>query len=171
MKILKKVLLSGFVLLWLGACEALPSGFYRCQSWAAGALKDGELQTLRVYLAAVSADKSGNRVSIEKEAAGLAPLLFLKYGLETVEEGEQADYTADIRLREREYASGWKTRRSLLCEVRFRKADGAGECRAPAAAGRVTFLGEKSFSSSDTMGRMLALAVRKAAARLEREDR
>jgi hypothetical protein len=124
-----------------------------------------------VYLAAVSVDKSGNRVSIEKEAAGLAPLLFLKHGLEAVEEGEEADYTADIRLREREYPSGWKTRRSLLCEVRFRKAGGAGERRVPAAAGRVTFLGEKSFSSSDTTGRMLALAVRKAAAMLERGNR
>jgi hypothetical protein len=171
MKSFKRVLLPGFVLLWLGACGSLPPGFYRHESWAAGALKDAGTKRPRVYLAAVSVDKSGGRVSVEREAAGLAPLLFLKYGLEAVEEGEDADYTADIHLREREYAAGWKTRRSLLCEVRFRKAGAAGERRAPAAAGRVTFLGEKSFSSSDTTGRMLALAVRKAAAMLERGDR
>jgi hypothetical protein len=171
MKNFKRVLLPGFVLLWLGACEILPPGFYHRESWTAEALKDAGTMTLRVYLAAVSVDKSGNRVSVEREAAGLAPLLFLECGLEAVEEGEKADYTADIHLREREYTSGWKTRRSLLCEVRFRKAGGAGERRAPAATGRVTFLGEKSFSSSDTMGRMLALAVRKAAAMLERENR
>jgi hypothetical protein len=171
MKNITRFLLLGSALLWLGACESLPFGFYRQESWAAAALKEAKTKTLRVYLAAVSVDKSGNRVSVEREAAGLAPLLFLKYGLEAVEEGEKADYTVDIRLREREYASGWKTRRSLLCEVRFIKAGAAGERRAPAATGRVTFLGEKSFSSSDTMGRMLALAVRKAAARLEREDR
>ncbi|MDR1618986.1 MAG: hypothetical protein LBS06_08100 [Treponema sp.] len=171
MKRLLWFLLLCFALLWFGACEILPPGFYHHQSWTVSALKDAGTKTLRVYLAAVSVDKSGNRVSIENEAAGLAPLLFLKYGLEAVEDGEDADYTADIRFREREYPSGWKTRRSLLCEVRFRKAGSTGERRAPPAAGRVTFLGEKSFSSSDTMGRMLALAIRKAAAMLKRGDR
>jgi hypothetical protein len=159
------------VFLWLAACGSLLPGFYRHESWASSVLKDTETKTLRVYLAAVSVDKNGNWTSIEKEVAGLVPLLFLECGLEAVENGEDADYTADIHLREREYTSGWKIRRSLLCEVRFRKADRAGERRAPLAAGRVTFLGEKSFSSSDTTGRMLALAIRKAAALLERGNR
>jgi hypothetical protein len=163
--------LSCSVLLCLAACGSLPPGFYRYESWTSSVLKDAEAKTLRVYLAAVSVDKNGNWVSIEKEVAGLAPLLFLEYGLEAAENSAEADYTADIRLREREYTSGWKIRRSLLCEVRFRKAGNTGERRAPLAAGRVTFLGEKSFSSSDTTGRMLTLAVRKAVALLERGNR
>jgi hypothetical protein len=163
--------LSCSVFLWLLGCESLPPGFYRQKSWASSVLKDRGVQTLRVYLAAVSVDKSGSWASVEKEVAGLAPLLFLDCGLEAVEDNEDADYTAAIHIREREYTSGWRIRRSLLCEVRFRKNGNAGERRAPPAAGRVTFLGEKSFSSSDTTGRMLALAIRKAAARLERGNR
>ena len=97
--------LSCSVLLWLSGCESLPPGFYRQKSWASSVLKDGA-KAPRIYLTAVSVDKSGSWVSIEKEVAGLAPLLFLDYGLEAVEDGEDADYTADIRLREREYTSG-----------------------------------------------------------------
>jgi hypothetical protein len=39
--------------------------------------------------------------------------------------------------------------------------------RLPLAAGRVTSLGNRSFSSSETTGRMLALAVKEAVKALE----
>ncbi|MDR1899260.1 MAG: hypothetical protein LBQ55_04555 [Treponema sp.] len=171
MKTVKMLFPLCCVLLWLGACESLPFGFYRYQSWSSPAPEGAGEKTARVYLADVSVDRSGGWASVEKEVAGLAPLLFLDQGLRAVENGEEADYTADIRLREREYTSGWKTRRSLLCEVRFWKTGGAEGRRIPLAAGRVTFLGEKSFSSSDTTGRMLALAVKKAAATLKKGNR
>lgn len=108
---------------------------------------------------------------MEKEIRGLAPLLFFDQGCRLVAAGEEADFCADIRAREREYAAGWQTRRSLALEVRLWPAGEGEELRAPdpaeapvlpLAAGRVTSLGNRSFSSSETTGRMLALAIKKA---------
>jgi hypothetical protein len=107
---------------------------------------------------------------VEKEIRGLAPLFFFERGCRMAAPGEEADYAADIRAREREYASGWQTKRSLAMEVRlWPLGDGAPDLQdalidrgLPFAAGRVTSVGNRSFSSSETTGRMLALAIKKA---------
>jgi hypothetical protein len=101
-------------------------------------------------------------MTVEEELSGLAPLIFGEMGFVPVLEGEAALYEADIRIREREYTAGWKTVRSLAAEVLIRRA---GD-RRPLAVGRVTVSGEESFSSSRTSGRMLELAIRKAAGAL-----
>jgi hypothetical protein len=103
--------------------------------------------------------------------ADLAPLLFREQGCILSAGGEGAEYAADIRLREREYSSGWKTRRSLALEVRFWPAgEGAGREDIPLAAGRVLSLGDESFASSGTAGRMLNLGIKKAAAALRNKE-
>jgi hypothetical protein len=117
-------------------------------------------------IAGVYADITGPRVTVEEEAAGLAPLLFEEMGFVPAGEGEEARYEADIRIREREYTAGWKTLRSLAAEVSIREA---GD-RRPLAVGRVTVSGEESFSSSGTAGRMLELAIRKAVGALEKGE-
>jgi hypothetical protein len=153
----------------LGACESLPFDYYRGKSWSAPGEENGAREILgTLYLAAVSVDRTGGWASVEKEIRGLAPLLFGERGYRVVSTGEGADYAADIRVREREYASGWQTKRSLAVEVRLWPAgildpqDGENGGPLPLAAGRVTALGNRSFSSSETTGRMLALAIKKA---------
>jgi hypothetical protein len=173
--------------LFSGACESLPFNYYLSKSWAvpegrAGSNKAGGAAA-EIYLAAVSVDRTGGWASVEKEIRGLAPLLFLEQGCRLVSPGEKAVYTADIRVRERDYASGWRTKRSLAVEVRLWPAgDGNPEEQKdlvdgtfrevfqgiPCAAGRVTSLGDRSFSSSETTGRMLALAIKKTVKALEK---
>jgi hypothetical protein len=161
--------LIGLAALVLGACESLPFDHYRSRSWSAPGEAPGVLP-VRVSLVSVSVDKTGGWASVEKEIRGLAPLLFFDQGCRLVPPEEEADFCADIRAREREYAAGWQTKRSLALEVRLWPA-GAGEPEpqgppeepaVPLTAGRVTSLGNRSFSSSETTGRMLALAINKA---------
>jgi hypothetical protein len=164
-------------LLFLGACESLPFNYYLNASWSAPG-EDGTRETLgTVRLEEVSVDRSGGWASVEKEIRGLAPLFFWERGYRVVSDGEGADYAAGIRAREREYASGWQTRRSLAMEVRLWPA-GAPDGREPGidgplplAAGRVTSGGNRSFSSSETTGRMLAMAIKKALRPLEKKAR
>lgn len=143
--------------LCLSACGTLPFRWYHTRSWS---LTDREGPRLRVT--GVYADVTGPRMTVEEELSGLAPLIFGEMGFVPVLEGEAALYEADIRIREREYTAGWKTVRSLAAEVLIRRA---GD-RRPLAVGRVTVSGEESFSSSRTSGRMLELAIRKAAGAL-----
>jgi hypothetical protein len=168
---------SAALVLILGACESLPFNYYLCKSWSAPGEAAGVLPA-RVHLVSVSVDRTGGWASVEKEIRGLAPLLFFDQGCRLVSSGEDTDFYADIRAREREYAAGWQTKRSLAVEVRLwpagagepgpqelavRPADEpADEPALPLTAGRVTALGNRSFSSSETTGRMLALAIKKA---------
>jgi hypothetical protein len=167
-----KAMFFAAILPLLGSCESLPFNYYRGKSWSAPVEKNGAGGTREtlgaLYLAAVSVDRTGGWVSVEKEIRGLAPLLFWERGYRVVPAGEGADYAADIRVREREYVSGWQTKRSLAVEVRLWPAgvldvqDGEITGPLPLAAGRAISLGNRSFSSSETMGRMLALAIKKA---------
>jgi hypothetical protein len=165
--------------LFLGACESLSFNYYPGASWSAPP-EGGTRPVLgTVYLEAVSVDRNGGWVSVEKEIRGLAPLLFWERGYRVVSTAEGADYSAEIRAREREYASGWQTKRSLAMEVRlwpggdgapdFQKLELGGSL--PLAAGRVTSGGNRSFSSSETTGRMLAAAIKKALKPLEKKNR
>jgi hypothetical protein len=170
------------VLLFFGACESLPFDYYRSTSWSALEAGNGTGRTMGtlipVHLAAVSVDRNGGWASVEKEIRGLAPLFFLKQGYRVVSLDERADYTADIRVREREYAWGWRTKRSLAVEVRLWPAgDGAPDhqdlgiaSRLPLTAGQAISLGNRSFSSSETSGRMLALAIKKAVRPLRKKS-
>ncbi|MDR2370092.1 MAG: hypothetical protein LBD71_01315 [Treponema sp.] len=167
MKLLKA---SGFLpcmfcLFVVSACESLPFQWFGTQSWSfeegAGPL---------IHISEISADISGVRTALEKEIAGLAPLVFWEQGFVSTETGETADYEADICIREREYISGWKTRRSLAAEARIWRAGEKAKGALPLAAGRVTSAGDESFSSSKICGRMLSLAVEKAASALRKGE-
>ncbi|MDR1107275.1 MAG: hypothetical protein LBL44_13045 [Treponema sp.] len=149
--------------LFFSACISFPLQWYGAQSWSTSQ-DPRNLPSIRI--AEVSADLTGVWTAVENEVAGLAPLVFWEQGFAAAGEEEAADYEADIRLREREFISGWKTRRSLAAEVRIWKAGERNGTNIPLAAGRVTTAGDESFSSSKTAGRMLALAAGKAAAAL-----
>jgi hypothetical protein len=139
-----------------GACAS----FSKSRSWSA--LSKEEIAGT-VRLAAVKADKAGAWSSVEDEAAALLPLLFLERRLKTVGEGEDADYIAELSLREREFHRGWKSRASLSVELRLWSGKAkTGDREVPLAAGQVLLLGEDSLSSSMTLGRLLRKAVAQA---------
>jgi hypothetical protein len=166
------VICTAALILCLGACESLPVNYYQSGSWAAA--EEPGTSALRIHLAAVSVDRSGGWASVEKEIRGLAPLLFLDQNCRVVGPEETADYVADIRAREREYAAGWETKRSLALELRLWPAsmetDDALEQTLPLAAGRVTNQGNRSFSSSETTNRMLGMVIKKAVRALKETE-
>jgi hypothetical protein len=138
------------------ACSSFPQSRF----WPA--LKEDEIAAT-VWVASVTADKAGGWSSVENEAAALLPLIFLEQRLQTVGEGEDADYIAELTLREREFNRGWKNRASLSVELRLWPAKaGVRETTLPLAAGQVLLQGEDSLSSSRTLGRLLRKAVEQA---------
>jgi hypothetical protein len=158
--------------LFLFSCESMPINYSRTQSWR---LADRKILGT-VILLGVSVDRVGGLDSLEKEVAGLAPLCFWEAGCRIIT-GKPADYAADIQLREREYTLGWRTKRSLLVEVRFWPyGDGAFDSSAytqtlPLAAGRVISTGDYTLSSFETTNRMLSRAIQKAARQLAARKR
>jgi hypothetical protein len=168
--------LKGIVLLLLSlivlSCEALPMNFLKSQSWNIPENVQENTYTPLILLG-VQVDRTGVWDSIEKETAALAPLYFWKHGCRVVTAADQPVYAAGINLREREFNSGWRIKRSLVLEVRiwdYKDAPALGvsvlEQNLPAAVGRVTALGEMSFSSSDTINRMLSKAIKDAVKQL-----
>jgi hypothetical protein len=118
-------------------------------------------------LETISVDKPTDKVSIEKEIRGRAPLLFLKQGYLLAPEGEEAGYQAEIRAIEREYIYGWKTRRSLSLEVLIWQS-GEGRDPVPLASGRAAGTGQASLSSSPALDRLLKTAVKRAVRALKK---
>ena len=155
------------------SCESMPVNYSRTQSWF---LKEKPVWGT-VKLLGVTVDRIGGWDSVEKDITGLAPLFFWEEGCRMISGGSPADYAADIQLREREYRSGWRTKRSLLVEVRiWPHRDGAAGRAAytetlPLAAGRIISMGERSLASFETTNRMLAQAIRKAAGQLAAHKR
>jgi hypothetical protein len=118
-----------------------------------------------VRLEKVSVDKPGGWISIEEELANLTPLLLLERGFLVSADPEKADYAAEVRAWEREYIRGWKTKQSIVVEVRLwnEKGPDSPEYRGtPLAAGRVSYQGKKSLVSSRINSPMLKTALRKA---------
>jgi hypothetical protein len=168
-----------FVMLLL-SCEALPFSYSKSQSWyipenpGGQGLGNGQTARPTLRLTDVSVDRTGGWESTGKEFAALAPLCFWKQGWAVVfGPPSGADYAAEIQVREREYSSGWRTRRSLAVEVRiWASGDEPGngrEQKLPLAAGRVVAIGEGSFSSSDTAERMLSRAIKQAVKKMPKK--
>jgi hypothetical protein len=152
------VFILACVLCLAGACTS----FSKSRSWPA--LKEHTVAGT-VWVGAVKADKAGSWASVESEAAGLLPLIFLEYRLKTVSTEEKAGYIAELSLREREFSRGWEKQLSLSVEMRLWPSGttaGEREKTAPLAAGQVLLQGEDSLSSSETLGRLIRRAVGKA---------
>lgn len=146
-----------FSVLLFFSCDSIPVSLD--QSWL---VAGKAYRTIR--LMGVSVDRSSGWDSLEKEVSAVAPLYFWQKGCELIVSDGPADYAAHISLREREFSVGWRTRRSLALEVRIWACEGempAGELpqKLPIAAGRVVSIGDGSFSSSITTGRMLSRAI------------
>jgi len=154
------------------SCEALPINYSADQSWLMPKRAMRRIWTTMTVLG-VHVDKSGGWDSIEGEAALLAPLYFWDKGCRVVTAEEGPQYAARIWIRERDFNLGWKNRKSLAVEVRIWTYEDAPvngtpfeDFKLPAAVGRVVMIGDKSFSSSDIMGKLLSRAITKAVRKL-----
>jgi hypothetical protein len=154
------------VLVFAGACSSLRVAESR--SWHIGPEKK---ITGTVWIAGVQADKSGVRSSLENEAARLFPLFLSDYKYLAVNDPENADFIAEVKIREREYIRGWNTKYSLSAEVCFWPGKDAENFAAlpPLAAGRVVLRDSGGLSSSITLGRLLEKTVKKAVQALEKK--
>jgi hypothetical protein len=159
------VIVTLIIILIVGmSCGSFPPEFSR--SWS---MPDREEINGTVWIASVSADKAGGWVSLEKETAGLLPLIFMDEGYLCVPEQDGADFAVEAMVREREYMQGWKTRASLSIDVFIWPGSyKASQSSTPIAAGRVTAQGNISLSSSKTLNNMLEKAVKKAVKVLEK---
>lgn len=158
------------------SCEALPFGNSSSQSWH---ISDSGKAKLAVALLGVHVDRAGGWDSIEREALSLAPLYFWEQGYRVVNTGEQPEFVAKIQIRERDFNLGWRSKKSLSIEVSIwlyeeqasstvplTIATTTIEQKLPMAVGRITSTSDQSFSSSQTLGRMLSKAIREAVRKL-----
>ena len=150
-----------FSLLALGVlpgCSSLPFDPPENSGWT------GTIERVRgsVRIVSVSAERSGEWGSLEKETRDLLPLLFSEESYRVV--SGNADYSAEVNVREREYADGWRTKRSLSVEVRLWAGEGSEPL--PLSAGRSLIQGKQSLASSKTLSDMLRKAVKNVVAGL-----
>jgi hypothetical protein len=140
----------------LASCASLDMPFPSGKSWVQPVSPKGHLR-----IGAISADKSSEWNSLEREMAGLLPLLLLEQGYAAA---ETAGCRIDASVIEREYLSGWKTKRSLSAEIRIWKE---GE-EQPFSAGKAMLSGDQSLASSKVLSTLLKLALSKALLGLEK---
>jgi len=153
---MKKIVISFLLILILSGCSSLPFDSSLDSVW------EGDIKNPKgsVRILSVSAERSGEWGSLEKEARDLLPLLFSENKYLVVSVLQSADYKAEVQLREREYSDGWRTKHSLSAEVRLWNEGSSGLL--PLSAGRVLIEGKKSLASSGTLYNMLRKAVRNA---------
>lgn len=148
-----------------GSCSSFPPNSSETKAWKT--MKEGRARAT-VQIISVDAERSGEWGSLEKEISGLLPLLFLEKRYQVVSPNDSADFIAEVRVREREYVDGWRTRRSASAEVRLWEnnreagAETFFEQPLPLSAGRSMIHGRKSIASSKTLTAMLRKAVSKA---------
>jgi hypothetical protein len=162
--------LSVFIALFALSCEALPVDYSANQSWTI-ADNTGEKNMITLNIQDVEVDRTGSWDSVTKEVNCLAPLYFWDNGLKVVSAGESPAYKAVIQLSERELYIGWRTKKSLSVNVLIWALDGGDKNILPVSVGRSVFTGEKSFSSSATVNRMLKSAINSASKELAKYEK
>jgi len=151
------------------SCEALPFNYSTNQSW----LIAQEKTWTTMMVLGVQIERSGGWDSVEREAASLVPLYFWDQGCRVVSADERPQYAARIWITERDFNIGWNSKKSLAVDVRIWAYEDAPvsdtpveDYKLPAAVGRVVMRGDKSFSSSDIMGKLLSRAITQAVKQL-----
>jgi hypothetical protein len=115
----------------------------------------------------IIADKAGGAYSMELEIQAILPLLFLEKNFVFPRDENSAEFTVDVLAQEREYISGWDTKRSISVQVLMYSNDKnavRSSVETPVAAARVTARGrEEGLASSKNLEALLRKTVRKAA--------
>jgi hypothetical protein len=164
---MKRIFLLLLMTVFLVSCGTYLPSWYSIQSWPNSNSVKGT-----VRLRDITIDKTGGTASLEEEARGLVLMYLREEGYFPAGDDDDADYLADLTLREREYIAGWKTRRSLAADLCFRpgdlSTDSPSAALMPVSASRVVSTGDLSLSSSKTLGKMIRLAVRRGIKTLEK---
>lgn len=163
----KKLFLVLAVTAFFVSCGTSLPSWYSIRSWPGSNHVKG-----RIKLREITVDKTGGTSSLEEEARGLVFMYLRERGYSPAGEDGDEDYLVDMILREREYISGWKTRRSIAADLCFwpgsiSAASPAGALM-PVSASRVVCTGEESLSSSKTLGKIIRLAVGRGIRALEK---
>ena len=174
-----KFIYTFFMIVFLfSSCNSMPVSYSSCESWSMPEKYKNKTRAAKtIQVAGVSVDRPGGWDSLEKEICALAPIYFWEQGYKQAASGKTPDYIAFINLREREFADGWHTRKSLVMEVRvWQCVKGSTsfenyQDKIPIAAGRIVSIGNRSFSSSQTAGKMLSRAVSMTVKRIPRTGR
>jgi hypothetical protein len=149
---------SVLVMLFFGSCASFPFISEDISSWGE---RNISLMRGTIRINSVSVEKQGDMGSLEGEINDLLPLLFSEEHFLVVSSSAKADYSAEVKLREREYPDGWQTKRSLSAEVRLWEAE-ADNSVFPLSTGRTLVTGQQSFSSSKALSAVLRKTVKKA---------
>jgi hypothetical protein len=122
-----------------------------------------------MYLKEVIVDKSSGWTSIEREIQDMVPLLFSDYGYPFVLNKTDARYIVDVRAVEREYMSGWRSRRSVAVEIRIYDNIGIDDYQntVPVVVGKTTSSGGVSLASSKDLNALLVSGVKKVVKQFE----
>jgi len=144
----------------MGGCASASFDSVESSSWASH--KNSWEGT--IHILSVSAEKSGEWGILEREICDLMPLLFSEEAYLVVSPSTPADYSAEVKIRERDYTDRWQTKHSLSAEVRIWKEgkDFSVDEPLPLSAGRALLNGRQSFASSKTVSSLLRKAVRNA---------
>lgn len=145
--------------LLLFSCSTFPFNFASSKSWTVPSEDDFP----SMYLGDVLVDKASGWNSIEREIQDLVPLLFSDYGYPFVLNKAEAAYIVDVLAVEREYMSGWKSKRSVAVEIRVYENSGIDEYQntIPVVVGKTTSSGGVSLASSKDLSRLLGSGVKK----------
>jgi hypothetical protein len=154
------VYLLSLIVMFFGSCASFPFGSEESSSWALGE-RNGDMMRGTIRINSVSVEKPGDWGSLEGEIRDLLPLLFSEENFLVVASSAKADYSVEVKLREREYPDRWQTKRPLSAEVRLWKAETEASVF-PLSAGRTLVTGRQSFSSSKTLSATLRKAMKKA---------
>lgn len=153
------------------SCSTFETWFPAKEGWTSKA------DIVRGTIAAgnISVDSMSLWESLEREVAGILPLLLLEHGYGYVKDLDDkkspAAYSVDVSLIEREYMEGWQAKRSLSVEVRIWSVENPAIRTVPLAAGRAMMLGGQSFASSKISAKLLRLALTQALSSLERTEK
>jgi hypothetical protein len=161
----KKLLFFGLLTIFVfSSCSTVMTFFPSKKGWIS--VSEEQLlewkHTDTVRIGKISVDTVSAWDSLEKEIAGLLPLLLLEKGYRS---SEEAKFFVEAFLIEREYMEGWQAKRSLIAEIRLwddKTVNGSETQRLPIAAGRAVLSGGKSLSSSEIMERLLSGALSEA---------
>lgn len=148
-------------------CSSFPITFVKGRSWVG----EGMDAPVRIALSYPEVERQSSASSIEEDLTRLAPLLFLEHGLPIAVGEDGATAVAELHAVEREYTSGWKTRRCTTLELILTRpavGDAAGSSTLIAAS-RASSQGDVSLASAKDLYKLLDKAVRELSDALREE--
>jgi hypothetical protein len=143
------------------SCSTFPTDFFFLSSKAWISPSQSDQPSL--YLADVLVDKASGWTSIEQETRNILPLLFSDYDYPFTLNQSNADYIVDVQAIEREYLSGWRTKRSIAIEIQIYQNNILDEYhnKPPIIVAKTTSSSNVSLASSKVLHNLLVSGVRK----------